>query len=266
MPAQPAPEAQPRAVELPADAQAALEMLFGVDISELQQLEAARHARLDSPHDSGPGAPKRRRELAPIAPGYRAACIALPDYNDAQVETFTLDGMTLQCPRCGSWNFPAETVGRPPRVTLCCKGGKTSHIPALPDAPEPLRSLLLSSTRTAREFRANIRRYNAALSFVSFGASVEVLAGRTGNAGPPVCIIHGAVYHHSHALRADSPADAKYAQLYLYDPAQAAQLREACNPGLNPEILEQLANMLTSVNNPYAQAYRQMGEVTRAPA
>lgn len=62
------------------------------------------------------------------------------------VPEYVLDGMVDRCEFCGALNFPAERVGTSVsrRVTLCYKGGKLSHLPPIPDAPEPLRSWLLA--------------------------------------------------------------------------------------------------------------------------
>ena len=191
--------------------------------------------------------------------------IPIEEYNDSMVDTLILEGMVLQCPLCGSWNFLAESVqfGRSRRVTLCCKGGKLSHLPPVPDAPEPLRSWLLGTSAVSRTFRQNIRRYNAAMSFVSFGAQLEIKTGAPSGNAPPVCIVHGAVYHHSHPLRPDEPADAQFAQLYLFDTAEAASLRSARDTVLDRDLLFQLASMLDTVQNPYVNAYRRMGELTQ---
>ena len=235
-----------------------------------------RHARM---HDSscepapspsvGSGGAARsqlKRALPQVhEPEARGGKATLDDFEDALVETFVLEGMTLQCPSCGAWNFPGERVrsGRSLRVTLCCKGGKLSHLPPLPDAPEPLRSWLRGSTTMSRNFRLHIRRYNSAMSFVSFGANLEVRTGGPANSAPPVCIIHGAVYHHSHPLHPATTEDAKLAQLYLYDPAEATALRVAKDQALNVDLLTQLASMLDAVDNPYVSAYRRMGELTK---
>lgn len=163
--------------------------------------------------------------------------VPLDKYTDLIMTTLKLDGMTTRCDFCLAWNFADEKVhsagGR--RVTLCCKAGKICHLPTPPDAPEPLRSLLLDSTRLARHFRQNIRRYNAAMSFVSFGARLEIKT---------VCIVHGAVYHHSHPLRPQDDSEAQFAQLYLYDAQEATQARCRRDTALRADILDALHTLL----------------------
>lgn len=226
------------------------------------------------PEAPGTARPKKRSQAHLLPPPAQRAApleflganMPLDEYQDGLVETFILEGMTLKCPLCGSWNFPAEKVqsGSFRRVTLCCKGGKLAHLPALPDAPEPLRSWLQSSDGRGRHFRENIRRYNAAMSFVSFGANLEVKTGAPNNRAPPVCIVHGAVYHHSHPLHAAEPTDARFAQLYLYDAAEAARLRQQRDAVLRMDMLSELGDMLGVLQNPYALAYHRMGELTKA--
>ena len=103
--------------------------------------------------------------------------------------------------------------------------GKLGHLPKSGDlgpCPELLRTLFTSESKRAKDFRDKIRSYNSALSFVSFGATLEtpVGAGR----GPPVCVLHGALYHHSYTLQPLQGQPPKFAQLYMYDHAEVRAL------------------------------------------
>ena len=236
----------------------------------------AKHASMDRgagpPSSAVPRAPrpvpvpKRQNHLGNDNPICVTANVDIDTYSDNMVETLALEGITLKCCFCGSWNFPAEQVlsGNKKRVTLCYKGGKLQDLPALPDTPEPLRTWLRGNDATSKHFRQHVRRYNAALSFVSFGASVEIKSSTPGTQAPPVAVIHGAVYHHSHPLRADDPANARFAQLYLYDAAEASQLRSTKDRVLRVDLLSQLAEMFHAIGNPYVEAYKRMGELTQA--
>ena len=117
----------------------------------------------------------QKRSAAGVAVNPFVANVPLDKYTDSLMTTLKLDGMTTRCDFCLAWNFADEKVqsagGR--RVTLCCKAGKICHLPTLPDAPEPLRSLLLDSTPLAKHFRQNIRRYNAAICPLSHLARVS---------------------------------------------------------------------------------------------
>ena len=189
---------------------------------------------------------------------------SLDDFTDAVIEPLDLGPMDLRCEFCNALHFRDELVGagRTRHMSLCCKNGKLRHVPALPDAPEPLRSLLLCGTRAGQHFRGHIRRYNAAMSFISFGANLEVLTGTERHRAPPVCIVHGAVYHHSPPLRANAPEEARFGQLYLYDAQEATALRRSRDPALSSDVLADLQDMLHRVQNPYIGAYRRMGELT----
>ena len=57
-------------------------------------------------------------------------------------------------------------------------------------------------------FRKNIRSYNNALAFASFGANFESLS----SSGPQVIIICGQIYHNPNVNEAQ-----KYGQLYILD-------------------------------------------------
>ena len=221
-----------------------------------------RHHRLSEGHvDQAPppapaeAAPRRRR--APEARPAMLACVDLDHWDDAMTTTLHLGAMDARCELCGSWNFLAE------RQSICCHNGKCAHLPSFPDAPGLIQQLLLGRDRRSRRFRVCLRRYNAALSFVSFGAKVQTLAGKPGNPAPPVCVVHGAVYHHSHPLFAQEDAVAKHAQLYLFDAAEATRIRTDRDGILDATLLAELVDMLETLDNPYIQAYRRMGELAQ---
>ena len=95
--------------------------------------------------------------------------------------------------------FEEGRVGGPDgHFSLCCCNGKLKYFWVVqdgqdrPECPEPLHHLLVARAREAKHFQANIRAYNAALSFVSFGATLELPPGAS-LTGPPVCVVHGAV-------------------------------------------------------------------------
>lgn len=197
----------------------------------------------------------------PQNPAVIVTAHCLDTFTDAAMLTLTFGSLNKRCQYCDALFFPAERGSRG-QFSLCCKNGKVAHLPAVADAPEPLRSYLRGSDAASRNFRQVLQRYNSAMSFISFGVNLEVKRGSSGNQVPPVCIVHGAVYHHSYDLRAEAAELPKYAQFYLYDANEATALRAARHPGLEPHILSELANMLDLAGNPYVQAYRRMGELT----
>ena len=154
--------------------------------------------------------------------------------------------------------YRGEQLTQPrPHFRLCCHDGKLSHLWRVSDAPDLLHRLLTNRTAQARHFRDNIREYNAALSFVSFGASYAPPPGR----GPPVYRIHGAVYHASGQLFPPTDTDPVHAQLYLCDHADALAARSRRHPGLDAEVLGDLQNMLAAGGSPYADDYKRMADV-----
>ena len=190
---------------------------------------------------------------------YRAT---LDDYCDSAVERLDVGNMSVICQSCGSHNFEGEKIkrGQSYHFNLCCNNGKVKIDP-LPDAPGVLRELLTENTVTARNFRNNIRAYNSALSFTSFGSEFDPAQSLPGH-GPPVFRIHGSVYHVSGRLHPDNPSQAKYAQIYLYDHQHALNVRQGLNPTLRVDILADLQTMITELPNPYYSTFRMMDEVS----
>ena len=150
------------------------------------------------------------------------AVMSLEGYQDGFVLEHDCGNMDNRCNHCGSLNFPNEQVGQPPHFALCCRNGKLKHLPPAQPAPPELRELLTSPSRAARDFRGNIRVYNSALAFVSFGLNCfDNVVGR----GPPIVKCHGSVYHVAGRLFPEEPQEAKYAELYLYDHGEALGMR-----------------------------------------
>ncbi|CAG8677114.1 11328_t:CDS:2, partial [Cetraspora pellucida] len=79
-------------------------------------------------------------------------------------------------------------------------------------------------------FYANIRQYNAVHAFTSLGVNIDqsVISGHA----PYSFHIHGKLYHLLGALLPDSNNNVSYAQLYIYDPDIAHQMRIGRNNNL----------------------------------
>ena len=78
--------------------------------------------------------------------------------------------------------------------------------------------------------------------------------------GPPICILHGAIYHHCHALFPVNITEAKYAQIYLYDHADATRRRLDILSDLDPKVLDTLGRMLDK-NSPLVHGFKQMRDL-----
>ena len=100
-----------------------------------------------------------RRQSDRVRQQQRRASIPAP--TTANVGIY-LGSMTTVCPHCRALRFPRETLN-------CCHNGKVS-LSALAACPQPLKDLFTGTSNEARNFRGNIRQYNSAFAFASFGA------------------------------------------------------------------------------------------------
>jgi len=184
----------------------------------------------------------------------------ITDYTDDSIDEHYIGAMEETCNLCGAQMFRAEMVApssENAHFNLCCHNGKAKDVPQVPPPPEPLFSLLTDNDSRSRAFKTNIRAYNAALAFVSFGASHETFRG----GGPPVFTIHGSVYHAASTLAPPSATTPKYAQLYLYDHNYALDVRAQSNPALDRTVLEDLQELLETLPNPYVTDFQHMHEI-----
>ena len=132
---------------------------------------------------------------------------------------------------------------------------ETSHLPDVPEPPDPLRSLLVDRTAAAREFRQQIRKYNSALGFVSLGAQIDVkMAG-----GPPVFFIHGAVRRSISTLPM-CQSEPSYAQLYIIESNDANRHRATTFPDLDKRVLKTLSTMLQNTS-PFPRMLKSMQDI-----
>jgi hypothetical protein len=107
----------------------------------------------------------------------------------------------------------------------------------------------------ALHFRQNIRTYNTAFAFTSFGGKIDHDINQGGR-GPYIFRVNGEVYHQHGSLLPDDPNEASYAQLYFYD-AEAAtdrRLHHDANLRLRRGLLLDIHNTLLDWNH-LAQAY-----------
>ncbi|KAF2348416.1 hypothetical protein FHG87_020827 [Trinorchestia longiramus] len=87
--------------------------------------------------------------------------------------------MNVICRFCSAFRFQGELLN-------CCHNRKVC-LPYLQEFPLLLRRLLECDNHEARNYRDNIRNYNAAFSFASFGTDAFM---------PPYCFrLQGQTYH-----------------------------------------------------------------------
>ena len=168
------------------------------------------------------------------------------------------------CEYCSArfWRDEVRTVGDVSRYTKCCRSGRVV-LPALPTAPEVVRSLLHGTDARSRNFRLNIRSYNAAFAFTSTYTpdsrnTWDDSERRRRGLWP--YMIHGSFYHRSGPLNPEPGSDPQFSQIYFHEPEAATQyrLRNSLTyrgTVLDETILRPLQDYITT-NNPYIRTYR----------
>ncbi|KAI0665311.1 hypothetical protein C8Q70DRAFT_1117474, partial [Cubamyces menziesii] len=189
--------------------------------------------------------------------------LARRSYDESHLARHEMGRMAVACPSCAALHWNSEKIKQSsnarPRFGFCCDSGQVS-LPPVPEPPEPLRTLFVADSEQAKEFRANIRQYNAAFAFTSLGVSIDdtVNVGR----GPYIFRIHGELCHRSGSLLPAQGQPPRYSQLYIYDPRLALEERAQRNSNLRRDTLELLQELL-SANHQYAATYRHAFEVLR---
>lgn len=173
-----------------------------------------------------------------------------------------LGRMEYQCKHCSAFHWLDEKIDNSsknnPRFGMCCKHGEV-RIPFLQAPPNFLHRLYVSHDEQAREFRANISQYNAALAFTSIGVAVDDEVNRRGH-GPPVFRIHGELKHWAGTLLPNQSSSPAYAQLYILDPQLAQQYRMQRNSNLQPSTMFALQNLMQN-SNPYSRVFQHAFEI-----
>src|SRR5882724_2144646 len=134
----------------------------------------------------------------------------------------------------------------------------TARVNASPSTSQKAIGLLESSDTDAKEFRKHIPQYNAALAFTSLGAKFNQALFQGG--GPYALCLIGELYHQLGALLPDENRSPSYAQLYLYDPAEASQFPLTRNNHLDANTISDLQDMMLE-HNPFVGIFRQGQEI-----
>ncbi|XP_052179887.1 uncharacterized protein LOC127793144 [Diospyros lotus] len=132
-----------------------------------------------------------------------------------------------------------------PLFGTCCLEGNVM-LPLLITPPPPLQALYDGNNDQSKSFRSYTQVYNAANAFTSLGVTLDprVLSGR----GPTSFTIHGELRHRTGSLQPQPEQDASYAQLYIYDPDSALEIRNRRNPILRMDVLKTIQDSLLQVN------------------
>lgn len=175
-------------------------------------------------------------------------------YNEDVLKSQYSGTMNLTCQFCKAFYFHAEINKNDKVFTKCCMRGKYIFDFNF-EVPDLIKSLICKTHPESNNFGENIRQFNSALAFASFGASVS-----TGNIqnisgfGPYCFKVQGIIQHLSSNLREDDPAKIKYAQLYFVDSSLANQYRHNRNSCCSQSLLMELDQLIRSIN-PYAEMF-----------
>ena len=201
--------------------------------------------------------PGQRIQLAPQLQGNHEILKACQPYTEPTTR-YLIGSMNIECSNCHALHWRGEKLVNSSNVNpafgICCLQGQIS-LPPLQPPPRTLDNLLCGSNTQARSFREKIRQYNCAFAFTSVAVNIDnALLNRAG----PYCFrIHGELHHLMGSLEPDhDPNEGTYAQLYIYDPAAAIDVRNRRNPNLDPMIMLDIQTMLLDVN-PFVPLYKQ---------
>ena len=171
-----------------------------------------------------------------------------------------LGRMDIRCTGCNALHWTKDLTGsRRPRggeasFQSCCMHGQV-QIEPMRVLPEPLNSLMNGDNHEARSFREGLRRWNSIFAFTSIRFNMDNRATEIGGTFQ-LFQIHGALYHRQGPLvPAGGLEDARFSQIYLYDPADAARARFTLAPELNANLITSLTMRLHE-HNPLIQLYQ----------
>ena len=142
----------------------------------------------------------------------------------------SLGKMDVKCEFCGALHWLDERISNTsknsPKFGMCCFSGKIS-LPKLHNPPPELNGFLRGMDDASKKFRKNIWKYNNALAMTSIGVTQDHAINQGG--GPWLFKIQGMLSHLAGSLLPADPNKPTYAQLYIYDPAEALNHRMAHN-------------------------------------
>jgi hypothetical protein len=173
--------------------------------------------------------------------------------------------MDVQCPSCHTLHWMAKRLTKSsnlhPKFGMCCLSGKIA-LPPLHPPPSELMQLLTSQDPVSKDFREHIRNYNNALAMTSIGRKVD--ESINDGEGPYIFRLHGELSHKSSSLLPPEGEPPVFAQLYIYDPADAVNfwMANRWNTQLDHHTMVTLQDMLHH-HHPAIEMYKQAHELTR---
>jgi len=169
-----------------------------------------------------------------------------------------LKGLDIRCTWCKALHWEAELGSSKAQAgeasfESCCKHGQVG-IESMCPLPEPLNTLMNGQDAQPRLFQERHWKWNSIFAYTSILFNKD---SRTNEIGGNFQLfqIHGAMYHRQGPLEpAGRHVDARFSQVYLDDPAEAARLRAVDANGLNPNLILSLT-MILQRSNPLIQLY-----------
>ncbi|KAG1449198.1 hypothetical protein G6F56_008716 [Rhizopus delemar] len=204
---------------------------------------------------------KRRQNNEP--PRQRGRKKQLPAAHISQlsrIKALDLGRMDQVCEDCGTKHWKGELPSNSTRNNKFwmsyCRAGAVK-LDLLQEPPAYLQNLFLGAGAEERAFRNALRRYNSAFAFTSVGCDQPE---NSTNRNLMPFQVHGEMYHLQEPLASGPHNDARYSQLYIYDPEYAANLRCTTNSDLNRDIIENLTREINECN-PHVALYKSVHEL-----
>ena len=188
-----------------------------------------------------------------------------PQLNTNTVTLHSLGFMNIECQSCNSLHWIDEKLKESPksspRFGTCCLQGKVAlQLPQRP--PLDLFNLFTRQHHLSNEFLRNIQMYNSAFAFTSLGVKIDHAINNGSGRGPYCFKIHGELHHNLGSLcPANVEQNARYAQIYIYDSAQAVDVRMQNNSSGNRNIMLTLQSVLE--NNPMTACFKNAFAITQ---
>lgn len=151
-------------------------------------------------------------------------------------------GNNVNCVYCGAIKFPRESS------SLCCNNGKIKLKPF--KLPQQFVKLYDS-----RNFIRNSRAFNSMFAFTSIGTTIDW----TAHDAISQCYRVSGQYYHQIGSLFPSDGDAKFAQIYMFDPDYQLHRRRGIFSNLDSTIMKKLNSLLHKFN-PYAKTFKMARE------
>lgn len=164
-----------------------------------------------------------------------------------------LGAMSYRCNHCRALHFQFEKLQNTDDFSNCCERGKVSLQP-IEIHPYIMDLCCNINNPNFNDYHKNIRRYNCALSFASFGFDHNA----TRRDGFYNFAIQGRAYHFISSVYPQNVNTIRqFGQLYVIDTETATQERQVIYQNLNRNLLIRLDEIIREIN-PFAQIYRQV--------